>query len=96
MPQDRPYRLMPGDIVCHFKRETLDRPSRRWLYEILHFARHSEDESLCVVYRALYGTKEVWVRPFAMFMEEVDRAKYPDIRQEYRFERFEGDLPDEE
>ena len=96
MPQDRPSRLMPGDIVSHFKRETLDRPSRRWLYQILYFARHSEDESLCVVYRALYGTKEVWVRPFDMFMEEVDRAKYPDIRQKYRFERFEGDIPDEE
>lgn len=95
MTQERAYRLMPGDIVCHFKREALASPGRRWLYEILHFARHSEDESLFVVYRALYGTKEVWVRPFAMFMGEVDRARYPDARQKYRFERFDAPVPEE-
>ena len=46
-----------------------------------------------LVYRALYGSKETWVRPYAMFMEEVDRVKYPQVRQTYRFEKFEGEVP---
>ena len=41
-----------------------------------------------IVYRALYGEKKLFVRPYEMFMEEVDHAKYPGIRQKYRFEKI--------
>lgn len=40
-------------------------------YEVLGVARHSESLELLVVYRALYGEHGLWVRPFAMFSEEV-------------------------
>lgn len=40
-------------------------------YEVLGIARHSETEEDYVVYRALYGTKGLWVRPAAMFAESV-------------------------
>lgn len=40
-------------------------------YEVLGLARHSETEEELVVYRALYGEKGLWVRPFGMFVEEV-------------------------
>ncbi len=42
-------------------------------YEVLHLARHSETEELMVVYRALYGDFSIWVRPAAMWNEEVER-----------------------
>ena len=73
-------RMHPGDIVRHFKGNR---------YEILYFARDSETQADVVVYRALYGERGVWVRPKAMFMSAVDREKYPDAAQTYRFERVE-------
>ena len=41
------------------------------LYEVLGVARHSETEEELVVYRALHGAGELWVRPKAMFLETV-------------------------
>jgi hypothetical protein len=40
-------------------------------YEVIGCARHSETEEEVVVYRALYGDRGLWVRPIAMFMEQV-------------------------
>jgi hypothetical protein len=41
-------------------------------YEVLGVARHSETEEEFVVYRALYGEFNLWVRPLGMFEELVD------------------------
>ena len=42
-------------------------------YEVLYIAKHSETQEEMVVYRALYGEKEVWVRPATMWDEEIER-----------------------
>lgn len=42
-------------------------------YEVLHIAKHSETLENMVVYRALYGDGEVWVRPEAMWNEAVEK-----------------------
>jgi hypothetical protein len=42
-------------------------------YEVIGIARHSEDESPVVVYRALYGDGGLWVRPAEMWNETVTR-----------------------
>lgn len=42
-------------------------------YEVLGIARHSETEEEMVVYRPLYGERGLWVRPAAMWEEEVER-----------------------
>ena len=78
----------PGDIIQHFKRETVDQNSMQYLYEFIGVATHSETRDRVVVYRALYGDKGLFVRPYEMFMEEVDHDKYPEIRQKYRFEKI--------
>lgn len=79
--------LRPGDIVQNFKRETADPESNTYLYKIVTFAIHSETNEKLVVYQALYNPFGVWARPYDMFMGEVDREKYPDIKQKYRFEK---------
>jgi hypothetical protein len=40
-------------------------------YEVIGEARHTETEEPFVVYRALYGERGLWVRPRAMFLDQV-------------------------
>jgi hypothetical protein len=40
-------------------------------YEVIGVAKHSEDETELVVYRPLYGSRSLWVRPLSMFIETV-------------------------
>ena len=40
-------------------------------YEVICMARHSETEELMVVYKALYGDGQIWVRPASMWNETV-------------------------
>ncbi len=42
-------------------------------YEVLGFAKHSETGEEMVIYRALYGERQVWTRPASMFSEQVER-----------------------
>mgnify|MGYP003192581840 CR=1 FL=1 len=79
-----------GNIVRHFKRETLQDPGTKYMYAILGFAKHTETGEILVLYQALYEDTEmhvnydVFARPAEMFFSEVDRNKYPDIRQKFR------------
>ena len=56
-------------------------------YEVLFLARHSETEEPMVVYRALYGDRDIWVRPASMWNEMIER----DGTTCRRFERIERD-----
>ena len=57
-------------------------------YKVIGIAKHSETLEEMVVYKALYGNGDVWIRPLSMFTTKVDKEKYPDINQEYRFEEI--------
>ena len=76
----------PQEMYRHFKGN---------IYQIRCLAKHSETEEMMVVYQAMYDTFQIYVRPLAMFMEEVDRVEYPDAKQQYRFEllRNQDDIP---
>ena len=76
-----------GDIVRHFKRETVDPSSSTYLYKIIGEATHTENGEEMMVYEALYGDQKMYVRPIKMFLSEVDHQKYPNIKQKYRFEK---------
>lgn len=81
------------NIVKHFKRETLTEDILKtepnmYLYEIIDTATHTETKERLVIYRALYGNKELYARPESMFNSKVDSDKYPNIKQEYRFEPY--------
>ena len=54
---------------------------------VLYIAKDSEDLSLKVVYKP-DDTDDIWVRDYDMFISKVDKQKYPDVKQEYRFEKI--------
>ena len=55
-------------------------------YEVLCVGKHSETQEEMVVYRALYGEKEVWVRPAIMWFDRVER----DGKTYQRFTKIDG------
>ena len=75
-----------GSVYRHFKGN---------LYEVKAIALHSETGEKMVVYQALYGEGDTYVRPYDSFVSKVDKVKYPDADQEYRFEEQKAqDSPD--
>lgn len=59
------------------------------IVEVIGIATHSETEEKMVVYKRIDdGSNAMWVRPYDMFISEVDHNKYPSVAQRYRFEEM--------
>lgn len=52
-------------------------------YRLLYVAKHSETLEPMVVYEALYGEHGIWVRPAAMWSQQVEREGYSGPRFVY-------------
>ena len=66
-----------GRVYKHFKGD---------YYLVEDIVTHSETDEKMVLYRALYGDGTRYVRPYDMFASPVDKVKYPNVEQYYRFE----------
>ena len=71
-----------GKIYKHFKGKK---------YKVLDIvfdseSNNDEEYKKVVIYQALYGDNLKWARPYDMFNSLVDKSKYPDVEQKYRFE----------
>ncbi len=74
-------KLEVGKIYRHFKGMEV---------KIIALAKHTETLEEMVVYEEL-NKHEFWARPKNMFLSKVDKEKYPDVKQEYRFVLKEND-----
>lgn len=72
--------LKIGKIYKHFKGN---------YYLVIDIAEHTETKEKYVIYKALYGGCKTYCRPMDMFLSKVDKQKYPNANQEYRFEQIE-------
>lgn len=68
---------LKGKVVKHFKGK---------LYLVVDIVKHSETMEELILYKALYGEFGLFVRPKEMFLSEVDKIKYPNCNQKYRFQ----------
>ena len=84
-------RMSNQELAQWYKEKMVGKRYRHFkggIYIVTDIAVHSESASLMVIYKSFDTPSLVWARPLSMFESEVDRNKYPNAKQEYRFEQL--------
>ena len=74
--------VLKGQTYRHFKGN---------VYKVLLIAKDCNDLRKLVVYQDVSNEEKVWVRDYDEFISLVDKEKYPNVNQEYRFELIDND-----
>lgn len=69
--------VIVGQVYKHFKGK---------MYKVLNIGYSADNLEKMVIYQALYDDNKIWVRNYDVFNSYVDKNKYPNITQKYRFE----------
>lgn len=69
--------VIVGQVYKHFKGK---------MYKVLNIGYSADNLEKMVIYQALYDDNKIWVRNYDKFNSYVDKNKYPNITQKYRFE----------
>lgn len=77
-----------GMIFKHFKRDIISNKGNNYLYEVVCIATDADTGDFVVVYKALYPPFKTWTRPLSDFTGFVDKYKYPEAKQTFRFEPY--------
>ncbi len=72
-------KVIIGKTYRHFKGN---------LYKVIDIVKDSESDGEVVIYEAQYGDHTRWARPYDMFISKVDKDKYPEVKQTYRFQQI--------
>ena len=80
---------VPGEILEELRDSMVGRRYRHFkgrIYIVKDIAVHTESDEIMVIYKCFSDPLVTWCRPLSMFTSDVDRKKYPDIKQKKRFE----------
>lgn len=84
-------RMLVQEEANSLKKEMVGKKYRHFkggCYVVTDIAVHSEMENCLVIYKSLNNIDLTWARPLDMFISKVDKVKYPDVKQEMRFEEI--------
>lgn len=80
---------IPGEILEELRESMVGRRYRHFkgrIYIVADLAVHTESDEIMVIYKCFVDPFVTWCRPLSMFTSDVDRKKYPHVKQKKRFE----------
>lgn len=80
---------IPGEILEELRESMAGRRYRHFkgrIYIVTDIAVHTESDEIMVIYKCFTDPLVTWCRPLSMFTSDVDRIKYPNVKQKKRFE----------
>lgn len=87
--QSKEYRASQQQKADEYRAKMCGKKYRHFkgaMYQVDLIAIHSETSELRVIYHSCDNPGLIWDRNLEMFLSPVDKVKYPDVKQELRFE----------